>query len=924
MKKIFTVLLVAFYTIAMVNAQAPVIVLVTPDDRDDAQYEFLMNQGFNVIKVWPNTGHISEVGPDTLALLNNQASLVIVGRSGHSSFFQDSADRVTWNGLTVPLILNGQYLARSNRLKWFDSGKADHENETPLLAYGEVTDPGDPIFSGITLDGDSLGWCYPPHDFIYLTDTTTTNGTVLVTYKGTNPLVARFEAGVEFYPGSVDMPAGPRTYFGFGNDAVNFDDPNFFPLSKAAKQIYLNEITNILGIPAQEAVFGVGDQRVVLVTDDQFDNEQYDWLVNQGFNVTKFWHGTVGEEGVAGGNRHISEVDQDTIDMLNAADLLIVGRSPHSSNFQDSADRVVWNALTAPMILNGQYLARSNRLKWFDSGKADHENVTPLLAYGEVTDPGDPIFSDVTLDGDSLGWCYPPHDFIYVGEGVATNGDVLVTYKGTNPLVARFEAGVEFYPGSVDMPGGPRTYFGFGNDASGPSNFFPLTRDAKKVYLAEICMMTGIEEVPEVVFSPADYSVVFITDDQFDNPQINFLTKNGISVTKFWHGTVGEEGVSGGNRHISEVHQDTIDMLNAADLLIIGRSPHSSNFQDSADRVVWNALTAPMILNGQYLARSSRLKWFDSGKADHENDGPAIAYGATTMPDDPIFSNVTLKGDSLGWCLPPHDFIYLTDTTATNGTVLVTYKGVNPLVARFETGVEFYPGSVDMPAGPRSYFGFGNDATGFSNFFPLTEEAQQVYLNEIAHILGAAMMEAKTVSTDATLASLEYDVVTATLTPAFSKDSVSYMLQLVEDSSVVELTAAPTDANATVVGDSTIDVSSGDTLMTVIVVTAENGGQKKYEVTVYPFVSETSVKPEEAQELGIKLFPNPASDMIYIEAEAEISQVTVFNAIGRVVLDQTYRNNQRVQLNVGSLIPGLYMIRVDSEGQSAMVKLLKR
>jgi ssDNA-binding replication factor A large subunit len=141
---------------------------------------------------------------------------------------------------------------------------------------------------------------------------------------------------------------------------------------------------------------------------------------------------------------------------------------------------------------------------------------------------------------------------------------------------------------------------------------------------------------------------------------------------------------------------------------------------------------------------------------------------------------------------------------------------------------------------------------------------------------------------------------------------------------VVELTAAPTDANATVVGDSTIDVSSGDTLMTVIVVTAENGGQKKYEVTVYPFVSETSVKPEEAQELGIKLFPNPASDMIYIEAEAEISQVTVFNAIGRVVLDQTYRNNQRVQLNVGSLIPGLYMIRVDSEGQSAMVKLLKR
>ena len=65
--------------------------------------------------------------------------------------------------------------------------------------------------------------------------------------------------------------------------------------------------------------------------------------------------------------------------------------------------------------------------------------------------------------------------------------------------------------------------------------------------------------------------------------------------------------------------------------------------------------------------------------------------------------------------------------------------------------------------------------------------------------------------------------------------------------------------------------------------------------------------------------------MLYIEAGAEISQVTVYNAVGRVVMDQTYRNNPRVDLNVGSLIPGLYMIKVDfDQNQSTMVKLLKR
>ncbi len=901
MKKLFTVLLLGLFAIGQLFAQAPSIILVTDDDQDDAQYEFLMNQGFDVMKFYP--GPLSAAGQDTIDMLNG-ADLVIVGRSPNSGDF-DSPDKEVWNALTAPLIINSQWVARSSRINFFESTNAYHENDGPPVAYANVLLPADPIFDGVTLDGDSLGWCYPPHDFIGVDSAI--NGEVVAMYGDRSPLIVRFEAGVEFYPGSVDLPAGPRTYFGMGNDNAGW--VNFFPLSKAAKQVYLNEITRMLGVPAQEAVFGVTDIRIVLITDDDLDDPQYEWLMRQGFTVQKFW------PGVEGGDGSIAAAGQDTIDMLNAADLVIVGRSPNSGNF-DGDDKPVWNDITAPMIVNSQYKVRSSRLNWFESTNAYHENEGPPVAYGMVSDPADPIFADVTLDGDSLGWCYPAHDFIAVDSAI--NGDVLVTWNTNNPLVVRFEADQEFYPGSVDMPAGPRTYFGFGNDNAGPANFFPLTREAKQVYLAEICLLAGLDaaQVPAAKFGAADYNVILITDDANDDPQYNWLMKNNIRVSKFWAGPEGGDGP------ISAAGQDTIDMLNAADLIIVGRSPNSGNF-DSPDKEVWNALTAPMIVNSQWKVRSSRLNWFESTGAYHEDNGPERAFGVTTLPDDPAFEGVSLAGDSVPWCLPPHDFIRV--DSAINGTVVATYNGNSPLLVRFEADTEFYPGSVDMPAAPRSYFGFGNDNTGWPNFFPLTMQGQQIYLNEISHLLGADWTEVVTVSSDADLDALEYDVVTATLTPAFDSDSLTYMLQLVQDSSVVDLMATPSSEFATVEGDSTIDVSNGDTLTTVIVVIAENGNQKEYEVTVYPFVSDVSVQPNEIEGPGIKLYPNPASDMIYIEAGADIRQVTVYNAVGRVVMDQTYRNNPKVDLNVGSLIPGLYMIKVNFDlDQSTMVKLLKR
>ncbi len=106
--------------------------------------------------------------------------------------------------------------------------------------------------------------------------------------------------------------------------------------------------------------------------------------------------------------------------------------------------------------------------------------------------PGDGVFSEVTLDGDSLDWMVAKHSAVSVPSTTETNAEILarsMTYGRADSnyvLFARFDPLVEFYPDADDYPSGHCTYFGFGNDESGVVNTFPLTDNARAVYLAEI------------------------------------------------------------------------------------------------------------------------------------------------------------------------------------------------------------------------------------------------------------------------------------------------------------------------------------------------------------------------------------------------------------------------------------------------------
>jgi hypothetical protein len=69
----------------------------------------------------------------------------------------------------------------------------------------------------------------------------------------------------------------------------------------------------------------------------------------------------------------------------------------------------------------------------------------------------------------------------------------------------------------------------------------------------------------------------------------------------------------------------------------------------------------------------------------------------------------------------------------------------------------------------------------------------------------------------------------------------------------------------------------------------------------------------------IKVYPNPASDKLYVSGNKPSYEVTVFSAEGRAVLTQTIGNNSYLDLQLAS---GLYMVTVKSEGESITKKII--
>jgi len=86
-------------------------------------------------------------------------------------------------------------------------------------------------------------------------------------------------------------------------------------------------------------------------------------------------------------------------------------------------------------------------------------------------------------------------------------------------------------------------------------------------------------------------------------------------------------------------------------------------------------------------------------------------------------------------------------------------------------------------------------------------------------------------------------------------------------------------------------------------------------------LDETSAVQENDRHLDIDVFPNPTSHLISIESQENISIVELYSLTGKKIISKTERNSKRVNLNVEGLPNGIYVIKINIDGNFVMKKI---
>ena len=69
---------------------------------------------------------------------------------------------------------------------------------------------------------------------------------------------------------------------------------------------------------------------------------------------------------------------------------------------------------------------------------------------------------------------------------------------------------------------------------------------------------------------------------------------------------------------------------------------------------------------------------------------------------------------------------------------------------------------------------------------------------------------------------------------------------------------------------------------------------------------------DEANSTSFEMYPNPAVDYVVISTTQELSRVTVYNAVGQLVMDEKVTGN-RYELQTSAYTIGTYMVRVETD-----------
>jgi hypothetical protein len=225
-----------------------------------------------------------------------------------------------------------------------------------------------------------------------------------------------------------------------------------------------------------------------------------------------------------------------------------------------------------------------------------------------------------------------------------------------------------------------------------------------------------------------------------DKGYTDLLKANGYDVTRY-----------------IQTSTPDVNVLNAADLVIVSRSSPASSFQNAA-ATAWNGISAPMIIT-HYTIRANGMG-FATGNAQTHITGDITLTGSN--PTHPIFAGIPLTGGTMdnpfaGVVVYPTDgteargLMIITDAPNANGTVLATVSaaGNGPagamIIGEWPAGATLtHSGGAgtDILAGHRLVFLTGSciysnkgQSAETEGMYDLHPDGAQMFLNAVRYML---------------------------------------------------------------------------------------------------------------------------------------------------------------------------------------------
>ncbi|MFB0555779.1 MAG: hypothetical protein ACETWQ_20930, partial [Phycisphaerae bacterium] len=242
----------------------------------------------------------------------------------------------------------------------------------------------------------------------------------------------------------------------------------------------------------------------------------------------------------------------------------------------------------------------------------------------------------------------------------------------------------------------------------------------KLVYLVLVLAFCLASSVPAA-------TIVWVSDNKTptdgvpaDQPWVELLEAQGYTVNLDFR---NQEGRS--------LDTAEIDVLNAADLIIISRDTNSGDY--TGTMAAWNSIETPIIMQIAHIARSNRWLWINT---DAYNDSLPLAMEAVDI-SHPVFNGVNLDNNNqVPVITEASSFPSITD--AGNGTLLAKRADNDELwIVEWETGQEFYAGSGQIAGGRRMLFISGTNS-GVDGRYNLTADGEIMFLNAVSYMLGTS------------------------------------------------------------------------------------------------------------------------------------------------------------------------------------------